>query len=184
MAKKRKKKQKGMIKRQRQNKPKSYLTDAQILKIGELLEQNYNARVMIGFYLCLISGQKFCRLGKIKWDSYNARLAVIRMEDKTLYLPEKLNKKILKERSKARSETSRIMPIKYSVFWNCLETLGVKMSIKKLGVLKLRHTFCRRHYARHQSKFKLKCDLGIQNMRYLPADIFEAKKEPLFNDIL
>ena len=172
------------VHRAKQHRQRSYLTDAQISKIADTLDQSYNQKYLIGFYLCLVSGQKFTHLKRLKWDSYNGRMALIRMGDRTIRLPKKLNQKIDKLRDKARSEKSLIMPIQYKIFWSNLDKIGIEMGIHKMGVLKLRNTFARRHYARYQNKHQLKQALGLSSLRYIPDDIWRAKKEPLFSDLL
>ena len=161
-----------------------WLTDSQIKGLVGELAKCLNPQHLIAFELLLLTGQKFSRLAKVKWGDFNARLGIIYLNDKAVRLPVATAKLLKELRESAQSETAPILTIKYKKFWHYLERACLNLGIEQSGVLTIRNTFARRHFETYQSRARLKSDLGLYSLRYLPKEIFQAKPLPLFQGVL
>ena len=162
-----------------------WLSDKQIRDIAGFLSSLKNRENHIIFGLLLCTGQKFSRLAKVQWDSYNARLRIIRVGDRAIKLTESVATGIEGLRQEAKGESEPIIKMKYKKFWQNLETACDRLGIEPSGVLSLRNTFAMKHWQTHNSRSKLMDDLGLTTLRSLPKEIFQTRPAPsLFNGVL
>ena len=163
---------------------RQWLIDSEIQAIAEKLGQDHNPQSLIIFSLILSTGQKFSRLAKLDWSSFNGRLGIIRIADRSIRLTETVAKGLELLREQATGEKQKLFSLKYEKFWHYLARACARSDIPEIGVLELRNTFALKHWQTYQSKARLKDDLGLYSLRYLPKEIFQARPAPLFQGVL
>lgn len=165
---------------------KQWLDDCEVKAISEFLSAKKNKQAYLSFTLLLSSGVKYSRLKKaLLWGSYNSRLHIIRVGDRSIRVTKSVAKALLMERDNATSENSPVLTIHYKRLWDSIESACVRLKIEPSGVLTLRNTYARRHWQTYQSKHRLKRDLGLSSLRHIPKAIFQDSTPPaLFVGVL
>lgn len=161
-----------------------WFKDDELRNIKEILSAHRQSFIV--FQLLLLSGQKFARLNKTTWDDFNARLGVLTIHGRAYHLPPELTEALLELRDQATGENQLIITMKYKKFWERLARACLRIGLPELGVLVLRNTFAYKHFQTYQSKNRLKKDLGLSTIRYLPKQIFTVRpvQPSLFQGVL
>ena len=158
-----------------------WLTDREITKILERLEDLRNPQPAIVFGILLSTGQKFSNIRRLKWDGFNSRLLTLRINNKYIPIPKRVSRRLAIMREKASGPNQQIFTIQYKQFWDFMAKISDKNGLKKCGVLVVRNTFAYRHYQIYQSKIRLKHALGLTSIRHVPESVFNAKPRSIFD---
>ena len=163
-----------------------WLNNQQIRSLNIELDKISNLEYLLAYQFLLITGRKFNMFKQIKWGDYNALNRSVLLPDKKIKVSVNMIKVLDYLRLQARSESQQIIKITYTSFWRGLTRCYFKIGIDdaRLGVKLLRNTYAFRHWNFYQNKARLKFDMGIKNMRFLPPEIFEYKQLNLFDDCI
>ena len=155
-------------------------------RLGNIRSVQYPYQYQLIFNLLILTGEKFSRLEKsLMWGDLNLATGVMRLNGRVISIPQHTISILKKLRETAISETSLVIKVKYKKFWSKFARACVQIGIGEQGVLILRNTFIRKHFLTFQSLKRLKADLNISTLKYLPKKLFEnIKPIPLFAEVL
>ena len=162
-----------------------WLSSRQIRELSCEIENYDNLEYLLSYHILLISGQKFSKVRKTRWCSYNSLAGAILMAGVRIKLTSQAIKIMDYLQMSATHESHPIIKINYPAFWRVLARCFYKIRIADggLGVKILRNTFAYRHYNFYQDKARLRRDMGLSSLRHLPKEIFQFKRVNLFDDV-
>lgn len=160
-----------------------WLSDLQIRDISQALEDLQSPETLLAYQLLLLSGQKFTHLSYTPWGAYNSFLKRIFINGKTIKLPESVCSVLNYLREFANKEEQPIFSIDYHRFWWVFSSTCMRLDIShhRLGVYLIRNTYAHRHWQMYQCRNKMRYDMSLTTLRYIPKQVFQAKPITIFN---